>query len=441
MVEHINRRRLLEGVGVTGLAGIAGCIGGGGGGESPDDGSGGDGGSGSGSGPDMLTVIGYPKSGIQLFRDYYADTSDDHDVIVPDGLQDKSLPNEVGNPMQNLSGTAPAAAGPNRDAFTALYEDEWGESPGVFNSHTYDAMALAILANVAAGANNGEELRNQMRRIANPGGETFGPGSFVEAVEAAARGEDIQYNGASSVCNFDDRGDPASAAYEVWRFEDDEVVTDETIEFEGEPGGKMADEAPGGTGRIIKVSMLLPQTGDLGELGSFMIQGGRIPVRQLRNSDLDFEVDLQVEDTQTNRQTTLSAGESLINGDYPVIVGAASSGNSVPLADVTSEAGILQISPASTALSLSLIEDDDYFFRTAPSDLLQGQVMAQVGAENLGAETASTLYVNNDYGQQLSEQFTETFENDYGGEVLNQVSFNKGQGSYSAPIESTLSGN
>jgi ABC-type branched-subunit amino acid transport system substrate-binding protein len=432
MVGHINRRRLLQGVGVTGLAGFAGCIGGGGDeGEEP----------GSGEGPDLLNVIGYPKTGIQLFRDYYADFSGDHDIIVPDGLQDTSLPSEVGNPMANLSGTAPAAAGPNRDAFTDLYEDEWGESPGVFNSHTYDAMALAILANVAAGENNGKKLRNQMRRIANPGGETFGPSSFVEAVEAAARGEDIQYKGASSVCNFDKRGDPASAAYEVWRYEDGEVVTDDTIQFEGKPDGKMADEAPGGTGRTIKVSMLLPQTGDLGELGSFMIQGGRIPVKQVRNSELDFEIDLQVEDTQTNRQTTLSAGEALINGDYPAIVGAASSGNTVPLTETTSKAGVLQISPASTALSLSRINDNDYFFRTAPSDLLQGQVMAQVGAEKLGAETAATLYINNDYGQQLSKQFSDTFEEEHDGEVYNQVSFNKGQGSYTAVIESALSEN
>jgi ABC-type branched-subunit amino acid transport system substrate-binding protein len=424
---RLGRRRALEALGLTGLAGVAGCIGGSG---AQND-----------QGPDLLNVIGYPKSGIQLFRDYYANFGGDHDIIVPDGLQESSLPDDVGNPMANLSGTAPAAAGPNRDAFQDLYADEWGESPGVFNSHTYDAMALSILANVAAGANDGRKIRNQMRRVANPGGETFGPGSFISAVEAAARGEDIQYQGASSVCNFDERGDPASAAYEVWRFGEDGVVSDKTIDFDGDTGGRMAEDAPGGTGRTIKVSMLLPQTGDLGELGTFMIQGGRLPVAQLQQSDLDFEVDLQVEDTQTTRQTTLSAGGALIDGGYPTIVGAASSGNSVPLAEAAAEASVVQISPASTALSLSLIEDDDYFFRTAPSDLLQGQVMAQVGAEDLGAETAATLYINNDYGQQLSEQFTESFETEHGGDVRNQVSFNKGQGSYTAVLDSALAQN
>jgi ABC-type branched-subunit amino acid transport system substrate-binding protein len=428
MVERTDRRRVLRGLGITGLAGIAGCIGGtGAGGE---------------DGPDLLNVIGYPKTGIQLFRDYYANFSGEHDIIVPDGLQEATLTDDVGNEMANLTGTAPAAVGPNKEAFTDLYEDRWGESPGVFNSHTYDAMALSILANVAAGANDGPKIRNQLRRIANPGGQTFGPGEFISAVKAAARGEDIQYKGASSVCNFDKRGDPAAAAYEVWRFDENgEVTADKTIDFSGEPGGKMADSAPGGTGRTIKVSMLLPQTGDLGDLGSFMIQGGRIPVSQLENSDLDFEVDLAVEDTQTKRQTTLSSGKALINGGYPTIVGAASSGNSVPMAETAAESKILQISPASTALSLSLLEDDDYFFRTAPSDLLQGKVMARVGAEDLGAETASTLYVNNDYGQQLSEQFAKTFQEDHSGKVYNQVSFNKGQGSYTAVIESALSEN
>jgi len=427
MAGNINRRKVLQRMGALGaIGGFSGWVKRGDRSEAQ-------------QGPDLLNIIGYPESGIQIFRDYYGNFQPNHDIIVPDGLQDSSLPGEVGDPMEEVRGTAPGSSGPNEDAFNQLYQDQYDQASGVFNSHTYDAVAVCILANIAAGENDGQAVRDQMRRVANPEGEEYGPGAFVEAAEAVANGEDVNYQGASSSVNFDDVGDPADTAYDVWQFAGNEIEVLDTIEFEGEgPGGEMADESPGGLGREVRVAILLPETGDLGSVGSPMIQAGRLPAQQINESDLDLSVDLTVEDTQTAREASLSAGEALVNAGYPAIVGAASSGNSVPLTDVTSSAGVVQCSPASTALSLSNIEDDGYFFRTAPSDLLQGQVMAQVAAERLGAQSASTLYVNNDYGQQLSEQFSQSFQEDQGGEILRQVSFEIGQGSYTAQLESAL---
>ncbi|MFC7230253.1 hypothetical protein ACFQMM_00585 [Saliphagus sp. GCM10025308] len=62
--------------------------------------------------PDVLMVVGFPQSGITLFRDYYSDYADDWDgsIIVPDGLIDSELPGEVGNEMEDVWGTAPSAA-------------------------------------------------------------------------------------------------------------------------------------------------------------------------------------------------------------------------------------------------------------------------------------------------------------------------------------------
>ncbi|WP_049914574.1 ABC transporter substrate-binding protein [Haloterrigena salina] len=423
MVRQVKRRWVLSGIGSAGAIGLAGCIG--------------DEGDVEGGGPDVLNVIGYPESGIQIFRDFYADFDTGTEIIVPDGLQDGDLPDEVGNDMTNVTGTAPASQGPHEDAFAELYEDEFGEAPGVFTAHTFDAVAVCTLANVAAGENDGQTIRDQMRRVANPGGDEYGPGELQAAAEAAAAGDEITYQGASSAVDFDDVGDPAEAAYDVWEFSDGDIETVDTVTFEGDgPGGEMADESPGGTGRDVMVAMLLPETGDLGELGTPMIDAGRLAIQRMQGVDLTF--DLQVEDTETDEDTTLSNGGALIDAGYPAIVGAASSGNSVPLVGETSSASVVQCSPASTALSLSNVEDDGYFFRTAPSDLLQGQVMAAVSANRLEADQVATLYVNNDYGQQLSEQYVESFENDQDGEALNEVSFEPGQGTYTGELESAL---
>ncbi|WP_227354074.1 ABC transporter substrate-binding protein [Haladaptatus salinisoli] len=422
MSSKIDRRDYLRGVGGATTVGLMGTL--------RQDG-----------GPDMLTVIGYPQSGIQLFRDLYA-TGRNIDVLVPDGLQDSSLPRQVGNDMQNVTGTAPAAAGPNRRAFVRLFRNRYNQSPGVFTSHSYDSVAILVLANAAAGENTGSAIRRQMRRVANPPGREYGPENFVEAVKAAANGGDVNYQGASSATNFDRRGGPASAAYDVWKFAPqtrDGIETVNTRRFTGDAGGPSANDAPGGTERTVRVGILLPQTGDLGSVGGPMVQASRIPIQQVNESDLNLTVATQVEDTRTARQAAISGANALVNAGYPAVSGPASSGNNIPVCtEVFIPNEVVGCSPSSTAITVSRLQDDDYVFRTAPSDLLQGEVMAQVAAERIGARSASTLFVNNDYGQQLSNQFSQAFRQDHDRRVINQIAFNNGESSYTSVIDRAL---
>ncbi|RDZ52061.1 branched-chain amino acid ABC transporter substrate-binding protein [Haloferax sp. Atlit-4N] len=434
MVRDIVRRDFLKGVGAAGaagLTGLSGCIGGGGG----------------GGGPEGLVVIGYPESGIQLFRDYYSASDGSEEILVPDGMRSGSMPGQVGNDMANVTGTAPAAGGPNQDTFNQLFEDEYGAAPGVFTSQTYDSVAIQLLANAAAGENSGPAIKDQMRRMANPDGMTVGPDNLVEGVEAAANGEDIDYQGASSSVNFDENGDPAEAAYAIWEFDAENNATSsvETQSFAGENpdgNGPSADSGPGGSDREMSVGILLPETGDLAAVGAPMIQAAQIPVMQVNDANpAGLSVNAQIEDTQTSPDAGVSAAQSLVSAGVPSVCGSASSGVNVPVskqAFIPNE--IVGCSPSSTALSVSNLEDNDFIFRTAPSDFLQGRVMAQVMAERLEVSSVSTLYVNNDYGQQLSERFSNVFSDSFDGEVYNQVAFNIGESSYSSVIETALSG-
>ena len=240
-------------------------------------------------GPDVLTIIGYPEDGAQIFRDYYSAGDSSEDIIVPDGLQDGALPGQVGNDMDNVIGTAPAAGGPNQEAFNQAYQDEYGEAPGVFTSQSFDSVAIGILANAAAGENSGPAIRDQMRNITNPDGTEIGPQNLIEGVEMAAAGENINYQGASSATNFDEAGDPASAAYNVWEFEgaDSEATpTLDTQSFEGDSpqgAGPSADEIPGSGDRTIEVGILLPETGNLASVGGPMIQAAELPAKMWSN--------------------------------------------------------------------------------------------------------------------------------------------------------------
>ena len=430
MARDIVRRDFIKRVGAAGAigaSGLAGCIGSSGGG---------------GGGPGGLIVIGYPESGIQLFRDYYSASDGSEEILVSDGLQDSAMPGQVGNDMENVTGTAPAAGGPSQEAFNSLFEEEYGSSPGIFTSQSYDSVAIQLLANAAAGENDGTAIRDQMRNVANPDGMEVTPENLIDGIEAAANGENINYQGASSVTNFNEAGDPASAAYNIWEFNADEEAVEnvEKQSFEGESpdgAGPSADSMPGGTDRELSVGILLPETGGLASVGGPMIQAAQLPPMQVNEANpAGLSVNAQLEDTQTSPDSGTAAAESLVSAGVPSVCGSASSGVNVPVSQqVFIPNEIVGCSPSSTALSVTNLDDNDYIFRTAPSDLLQGRVMATVMSGRLEVDNVSVLHVNNDYGQQLAERFAETFD----GEVYHQVAFNKGESSYSSVIETALS--
>ncbi|MFC6794104.1 ABC transporter substrate-binding protein [Halobaculum halobium] len=186
--------------------------------------------------PSMLVVIGYPASGIQIFRDFYANYNNDTDVLVTDGLVDPTLPDEVGNDMANVFATTPQATGPGQAEFASLYEDEYDRAPGVFNAHAYDASAVSLLANVKAGENDGDVIKEEMRAVANPNdGMEVTPGNLAEGLRAVANGDDVYYQGASSSVDFDENGDMTAVTYAFLQYNTDvegNVETISTIDFE-----------------------------------------------------------------------------------------------------------------------------------------------------------------------------------------------------------------
>lgn len=170
--------------------------------------------------PDMLMIVGYPESGVQIFRDFYSSFDSELPIVVTDGMRDPALPTDVGNAMANVQGTAPSAAGPGAEFFTTQFEEAYGEAPGVFTAQAYDATAVCLLANAKAGTNAGPAIAEEMRPVTNPGGETVTPENLAEGLSMAADGTDITYEGASGPVQFDENGDLAAGVYEVYGFQD-----------------------------------------------------------------------------------------------------------------------------------------------------------------------------------------------------------------------------
>jgi len=178
-------------------------------------------------------------------------------------------------------------------------------------------------------------------------------------------------------------------------------------------------------GGPLKIGLLGPLTGALAPFGPDYVNTANLAIGHINDAGgvLGQPVELAIGDTGTAPEQGVAEARRLVDiAGVQAIVGAAASGVTLPVAEsVTIPNKIVQISMASTSPALTDVEDDDYLFRTPISDAAQGVVLADLVKNELGFTTVCTLYVNNAYGQGLSEQFTDTFESE-GGTVTAQVS-------------------
>lgn len=191
----------------------------------------------------------------------------------------------------------------------------------------------------------------------------------------------------------------------------------------------------------IKLGALMPMTGGLQAYGEACLNGIRLAVEQANAAGgvLGEKVEVVVADTQTKPQPAIDAAKKLVTIDKVAgIVGALSSGNTGPVASsVTSVEGVPQISPASTAPSLSDLQDRDFLFRTVPSDAFQGVALAEI-VKQAGLNNVAVMYLNNDYGEGLANAFAKAFDS-HGGNVTAMGAFEPNKESYRGELKA-LSG-
>ena len=155
---------------------------------------------------------------------------------------------------------------------------------------------------------------------------------------------------------------------------------------------------------------------------------------------LGGELEIVVGDTQTKSQPAIDAAKKLVSVEGASgLLGALSSGNTIPVAtSVSSVEGVPQISNASTAPTITTLEDSDFLFRTVPSDSGQGVVLGRV-VKNAGLSNVAVIYVNNDYGQGLAEAFQASFEAE-GGVVTGSSAFEPNKASYRGELSDLAGG-
>lgn len=193
-----------------------------------------------------------------------------------------------------------------------------------------------------------------------------------------------------------------------------------------------------GSGDPVKIGIILGFTGPIESITPNMGLAAELAIEEINEAGgiLGGRMleGIRADSTCIDAAAASAAAERLITSDgISGIMGADCSGvTGAILANVAVPNGVAMVSPSSTSPALSEAEDNDLFFRTAPSDARQGQVLADILMARDISEVAVT-YTNNDYGKGLSDSFVAAFE-EAGGTVTLSAPHEDGKADYSAEI-------
>ena len=187
----------------------------------------------------------------------------------------------------------------------------------------------------------------------------------------------------------------------------------------------------------LKIGTALPQTGNLAFLGPPEEAGVALAIKDINEAAEGITVEVEWGDSgDTDNKAYETEIPRLLNAGVSAILGAASSGTSLQFIDQVIAADVIQFSPANTSAAFTTYEDNGLYWRTAPSDVLQGEVLGNWLAED-GHQNIAMLVLNDSYGTGLAQFTTETFEA-AGGSVLAAPTYNTGDTNFTSQINEVL---
>lgn len=194
----------------------------------------------------------------------------------------------------------------------------------------------------------------------------------------------------------------------------------------------------------LHVGTLLPQTGDLAFLGPPEFAGVDAAIADINAAGGVLGNDVTQTKADSGDGTPDIAGaqvDKLLSANADVIIGAAASGVSLSVINKITDAGVIQFSPANTSPSFDEPETDpkNLYFRTAPSDVLQGAVLSNLVIED-GHSNVAILARQDSYGELLANQTEQGLEGG-GATVAAKILYSADATNYTAEVNEVAATN
>jgi neutral amino acid transport system substrate-binding protein len=190
---------------------------------------------------------------------------------------------------------------------------------------------------------------------------------------------------------------------------------------------------------ILRVGELLPETGDLAFLDPPMRAGAGIAMDEINAAGGVLGQPIEYLPGDSGDEAPDLANPTVdghLQAGADMILGAAASGISLNVIDAITGACKIQFSPANTSPAFLDYADDDLYFRTAPSDILQGRVNADRAIGD-GITNMAILYRQDSYGEGLRLYFKQPFE-EQGGEIPVDQAYDPEAQDFSAEVDAVV---
>jgi branched-chain amino acid transport system substrate-binding protein len=196
----------------------------------------------------------------------------------------------------------------------------------------------------------------------------------------------------------------------------------------------------------VTVGVVFELTGPAGPYGQAASKSVDMAFRDLNQAGgvLGCSIRSDTRDSQSQGSVGVDAARQLVDiAHVPAILGGIISSVTIPIVtSVTAPAHVVQISPASSSPTLTVLAQEGktggWFFRTITSDALQGVAAAKY-AMQLGFKKLAIIHVNNDFGVNMVKQFSGDYRA-LGGAITSDTPYNERQSSYASEVTAALAG-
>jgi branched-chain amino acid transport system substrate-binding protein len=207
-------------------------------------------------------------------------------------------------------------------------------------------------------------------------------------------------------------------------------------------GVSMPANAAGAADKTLKITSILPLTGSLAFLYPPMEAGAALAIDYINKAGgvLGNKVSIDWKDSGdgSNLAVSTQSATAAIASGTDAVLGAAASGVTKNIINAITGAKIVEISPSNTSPSLTSWADGGYYFRTAPSDNLQGRIAASQILQD-GAQNVAILYANNSYGTGLEAVAKSTLTK--AGAAVKEFSFTENETNFGSTASDIVAGN
>ncbi|WP_411149494.1 ABC transporter substrate-binding protein [Streptomyces sp. A30] len=162
----------------------------------------------------------------------------------------------------------------------------------------------------------------------------------------------------------------------------------------------------------LQFGYVLSETGQLAYLGPPMIESVKFAMKTINDAGgvLGEPLPTVVSGDEAGQEAVaVQSADRVLASGVDALIGAAASGMSLAFIDRVTGAGVVQCSGSNTAPTFTDYEDDGFYFRTVPSDSLQGPVLAKA-IRGDGHDRVALIARADDYGRGLLESTRNALE-------------------------------